>query len=77
MYFLVFAPTLEDKKVINEINFFVFSRLIKKDPSVESVLSKPTSWTEMPLSVSKLIILSLWYLEVVGEGTVVFPTLSL
>ena len=34
MYFFVFAPLLEDKKVINEINFLAFSRLIKKDPGV-------------------------------------------
>ena len=32
MYFLVYAPLLEDKKVINKINFFAFSRLNKKDP---------------------------------------------
>ena len=35
MYFFVFAPLLEDKKVINESNFFAFSRLIKKDPSAK------------------------------------------
>ena len=34
MYFFVFGPTLEDKKVINEINFFAFSRLNKKDPGI-------------------------------------------
>ena len=33
MYFFVFAPLLKDKKVINETNFFAFSRLIKKDPN--------------------------------------------
>ena len=35
MYFFVFAPLLEDKKVINETNFFAFSRLIKKDPPLD------------------------------------------
>ena len=34
MYFFVFAPLLEDKKVINEIYFFAFSRLNQKDPTV-------------------------------------------
>ena len=35
MYFFVFAPLLKDKKVINETNFFAFSRLIKKDPPLD------------------------------------------
>ena len=40
MYFFVFAPLLEDKKVINKINFFAFSRLNKKDPDEEKLSSR-------------------------------------
>ena len=67
MYFFVFAPLLEDKKVINEINFFAFSRLIKKDPLMIAKISEGwmngLTWTAMKMKANCIVMRELVTIE--------------